>query len=85
MNREWIENKTNEHMQKIEHLKSDIVSKISECDIIPDNKKCILLDVVDQYESEPYRTANEMILALQILCTMLTWKSIGLIILSTKL
>ena len=64
MDKAWVEKKTKDHMEKIAHMKADIVAKITACELIPESKKRWVLSVVDEYEKEPYITAHGMSIVL---------------------
>ena len=64
MDKQWVGNKTAEYNKKIEQLKVHVVEGITQCTLIPEDKKPTVLAHVDSYENEPYGTTHSMMIVL---------------------
>ena len=62
MNKEWVEQKETEQEKKIAESKKRIVKTINNCEWLDDGAKTKLVGQIDEYEKEPYHTANVIFL-----------------------
>lgn len=60
MDRKWVENKNKEKLAQIAEHKNRIINDINNCSFVSDEAKAKLIECVDEYEREPYRTAARM-------------------------
>lgn len=60
MNRQWVERKNKEKLSKIAEQKNRIINDINNCTFLNDEVKKKLIECVNEYEKEPYRTASRM-------------------------
>jgi hypothetical protein len=62
MNKEWVEQKEAEQEKKIAESKKAIIKTINGCEWLDNSAKTKLVDQANEYENEPYHTANVMFL-----------------------
>lgn len=64
MNKQWVENKNKEKQKEIQSQKAKILDMINNCGFANNDAKTEIIRIINEYEKEPYGTANSVFIAL---------------------